>query len=428
MRERVREIPEADPVDHLWPRGRGSHTIGAMENGSQAKPVTRASEKRWLGGVCQGLGEARGVSPGLLRVGVVALTLVGGLGAILYLAAWLILPSRSGHSDTPGTRGIVVVAKALAALAGLALLAAIGAAATVFGFGWIVFGVAAVAFIGALSARRLGLGWALLPVAALTVPAAALAAEGVQLAPTDGALMYNVPVRALAARGGTTYRSGLGTLLLDLRRTPLPRRGTLTLHIHAGIRRTIVALPMRECVNLVVDRRVDPFPVRAASLLTGRDDQTFADLFLFGRDESGWLQSVTRTPVSSERPGPTLKVDFASEGGSLYVRNYPNAVNPDVNPYWPGFPVVPERRPPTRGVSKKLARQEIRAWHTRRTRELAQRRRYLSLVNGPCAPPAKPRHRSTTRHHSSRRSTRHHPARARVTAHAHRPKHTKHTR
>jgi phage shock protein PspC (stress-responsive transcriptional regulator) len=399
-----------------------------MENGSRPKPVARASEKRWLGGVCQGIGEARGISPGWLRVGVVALTLVGGLGAILYLAAWLILPSRSGQSDAPGTRGIVVVAKALAGLAGLALLAAMGATATVFGFGWIVFGVAAAAFIGALSVRRLGLGWALLPVAALTVPAAALAAEGVQLAPTDGALMYNVPVRALAARGGTTYHSGLGTLLLDLRRTPLPRRGTLTLHIHAGIRRTIVALPMRACVNVVVDRHVDPFPVRAASLLTGRDDQTFADLFLFGRDESGWLQSVTRTPVSPERPGPTLKVEFASEGGSLYVRNYPNAVNPDINPYWPGFPVFPERGPPTRGLSKKLARQEIRAWHTRRTRELAQRRRYLSLVNGPCAPPAKPRHRSSTRHHSSHRSTRHHTARGRVTAYAHQRNHTQHTR
>ncbi len=394
-----------------------------MESGSQPRPVARASEKRWLGGVCQGIGEARGVSPGWLRVGVVALTLAGGLGAILYLAAWLILPNRSGQSDAPGTRGIVVLAKALASLAGLVLLAAIGAIATVFGFGWIVFGVAAVAFIGALSVRRLGLGWALLPVAALTVPAAALAAEGVQLAPTDGALMYNVPVRALAARGGTTYRSGLGTLLLDLRRTALPRRGTLTLHIHAGIRRTIVALPMRECVNVVVDRHVDPFPVRAASLLTGRDDQTFADLFLFGRDESGRLQSVTRTPVSPARPGPTLKVDFASEGGSLYVRNYPDGVDPDTNPYWPGFPVFPERRPPTRGLSRKLARQEVRAWHTRRTRELAQQRHYLSLVGGPCAPPPT-RHRGSTRPDSSNRSTRHHP----VTGHAHRRKYTKHAR
>jgi phage shock protein PspC (stress-responsive transcriptional regulator) len=387
-----------------------------MENESRPKPVARASEKRWLGGVCQGIGEARGVSPGWLRAGVVALTLVGGLGAILYLAAWLILPSRSGRSDAPGARGIVVVAKALAGLAGLALLAAMGAVATVFGFGWIVFGVAAAAFIVALSVKRLGLGWALLPLAALTVPAAALAAEGVQLAPTDGARMFNVPVHALAARGGTTYRSGLGTLLLDLRHTPLPRRGTLTLHIQAGIRRTIVALPMRECVNVVVDRHVDPFPVRAASLLTGRDDQTFADLFLFGRDESRRLQSQTRWPVSRTRPGPTLKVDFASEGGSLYLRNYPNDVSPDVDPYWPGFPDFPESRPLTRGLSKALAHREIRAWHARRTRELAQRRRYLSLVGGPCAPAVPATH---TSHRSAHR---------RVTPHASRRKHTKHAR
>jgi phage shock protein PspC (stress-responsive transcriptional regulator) len=369
-----------------------------MENRSQPKPVARATERRWLGGVCQGIGEARGVSPAWLRVAVVALTLVGGLGAILYLAAWLILPARSGEAGGPGTRGIVVLVKALAGLVGLALLGIAGGAATVFGFGWIVFGVAAAAFIGALSVRRLGLGWALLPVAALTVPAAALAAEGVQLTPTDGAQMFNVPARALAARGGTTYRSGLGTLLLDLRHTPLPKDGTLTLRIHAGIRRTIVALPTRECVNVVVDRHVDPFPVRAASLLTGREDQAFATLFLFGRDESGWLQSMTRAPMPLRSNAPTLRIDFASEGGSLYVRDYPDGVNADINPYWPGFPVFPERRPPTQGLSKRLARDEVRAWRTRHAREVAQQRHYMSLVGGPCAHPARPTR--PARHHA----------------------------
>lgn len=385
-----------------------------MESRSQPTPVTRATAGRWLGGVCQGIGEARGVSPAWLRIGVVALTLVGGLGAILYLAAWLILPTRSGSPDARGTRGIVVLVKAVSALVGLVLLAIAGAAATVFGFGWIVFGVAAAAFIGALSVKRLGLGWALLPVAALTVPAAALAAEGVQLTPSDSAQIYSVPARALAARGGTTYRSGLGTLLLDLRHTPLPRQATLTLRIHAGIRRTIVALPTRECVNVVVDRHVDPFPVRAASLLTGRDDQAFAGLFLFGRDESGWLQSMTRSPMPPRRTAPTLRIDFASEGGSLYVRDYPDSVNADINPYWPGFPVFPESRPPTRGLSKHLARHEIKAWRARRAREAAQRRHYLSLVGGPCARPVTPRHHAERTKHVTHPAARH--------------KHTKHGR
>jgi len=407
----VREIPETDPVDHVWPRKDGSPTIDGMDSEPQPKPVTRASEKRWLGGVCQGIGEARGVSPAWLRLAFIALALVGGLGSVLYLAAWLILPSRSGSSEAPAARGVVVLVKAVAGLVGLTVLAVAGAAATVFGYGWVVFGVAAAGFIGALAVKRLGLGWALLPVVALTVPAAALAAEGVQLTPSDGAQTYNVPARALAAHGGRTYRSGLGTLLLDLRHTPLPSRGMLTLHIHAGIRRTIVALPMGECVNVVVDRHVNPFPVRAARLLTGRTDQSFADLFLFGRDESAWMQSVTRSPVSPGRPGPTLTIDFVSEGGSLYVRNYPDDVSPDLNPYWPGFPVFPELRPPTRGLSKRVAHTEIRAWRARHAREVTERRHYMSLVGGPCA-------RTSHRTQSGDRPTPEHASRGHVTGHA----------
>jgi hypothetical protein len=290
----------------------------------------------------------------------------------------------------------------------------------VFGFGWIVFGVAAAAFIAALSVRRLGLGWALLAVAALTVPAAALAAEGVQLTPTDGAQMVNVPARALATHGGRTYRSGLGTLLLDLRHTELPSDRKLVLRIQAGIRRTIVALPSDECVNVVVNHDVNPFPVRVASLLTGHNDQAFADVFVFGRLESGWIQPRSDSHVAPDHRGATLTVDFASQGGSLYVRNYPDSVNPDVNPYWPGFPVSPESRPPTRGLSKELARREIRAWHARRTRQIAQRHRYLSLVGGPCASAVKPHpRRNGSRDHAAHHTTR----TARSAAHKRQHKH-----
>jgi phage shock protein PspC (stress-responsive transcriptional regulator) len=380
--------------------------------GSGPAPVSRSTEGRWLGGVCRGVGEARGISTGWLRVAVLALTMCGGLGAVLYLAAWLILPSRSGQ-DVHGTRGIVVLAKALSELVGLAILAAAGAAATVFGFGWIVFGVAAATFVTTFSLRRLGPGWALLPLVALTVPAAALAADGVQLAPTDGAHVVRVPAPALALHAGSrTYRSGLGTLLLDLRRTPLPHRGKLVLHIRAGIRRTIVALPSDTCVNVVVHPHVNPFPVRLASLLAGRDDHTFADVFLFGSDDTGWLAPRSSTLVRP-RPGPTLEVDFSSEGGSLYVRDYPDHVNPDLDPYWPGFPVIPESRPDTRGLSRTLARREIRSWRARRIRELAAQRRYRSVVGGPCAV-ARTRTRTSARAKSGPRTARRRQTRTRA--------------
>ena len=46
-----------------------------------------------LGGVCGGLAESLGVDATLLRIGLVALTLLGaGLGVVLYIAAWILVP------------------------------------------------------------------------------------------------------------------------------------------------------------------------------------------------------------------------------------------------------------------------------------------------------------------------------------------------
>jgi hypothetical protein len=64
---------------------------------------------------------------------------------------------------------------------GLLVLAALGATGTVFGFGWIVFVVAAAMLVGMVGLRRLGPGWALLPVAALALPSVAVAAGGLSL-------------------------------------------------------------------------------------------------------------------------------------------------------------------------------------------------------------------------------------------------------
>ena len=42
---------------------------------------------------CGGLAESLGVDAALLRIGLIALTLLGaGIGVVLYIAAWILVP------------------------------------------------------------------------------------------------------------------------------------------------------------------------------------------------------------------------------------------------------------------------------------------------------------------------------------------------
>jgi signal transduction histidine kinase len=52
----------------------------------------RSSDDRVIGGVCGGLGAHLGVDPIVVRLAVVVLTLANGLGLVLYLVAWALLP------------------------------------------------------------------------------------------------------------------------------------------------------------------------------------------------------------------------------------------------------------------------------------------------------------------------------------------------
>lgn len=55
--------------------------------------VRRSRTDRMVAGVCGGAAVALGVDANLLRLGLVLLTVFGvGLGAVAYLAAWVLLP------------------------------------------------------------------------------------------------------------------------------------------------------------------------------------------------------------------------------------------------------------------------------------------------------------------------------------------------
>ena len=62
-----------------------------------ARRLVRVDDGRWLGGVCAGLGRYFDINPLVYRIAFAALSLAGGTGLLLYLAAYLVIPDE--HAD-----------------------------------------------------------------------------------------------------------------------------------------------------------------------------------------------------------------------------------------------------------------------------------------------------------------------------------------
>lgn len=345
---------------------------------------SRSREGRWLGGVCAGLGRARGIHPAWIRVAFVIGGLFAGVGLLAYLACWLIIPQEGEELGERSSNWLVGLAKACGACLGLVTLAVLAAGATLFGFGWAALAVAAVALVAVLASwPRLGPAWALLPLASIALPAVAVASSGTRLVAAAG--HETIDVGSLTPGGMATFRSGLGTMLVDLRHTALPATGTLDVRVQGGVRRTIVALPHDRCVHVELTYSIQPFWSQVASLIAGHGPS--AGVVVFGAflpDRSGSRR------FTSAVPGPVLKLHMTSVGGSLYVRDYPDGVNPDYIPDWPGLVVQPEPRPNVRGLSKSQARYELHAWRRRYAGELRSEQEVARAMPGPCAAAAVP--------------------------------------
>jgi phage shock protein PspC (stress-responsive transcriptional regulator) len=339
-------------------------------------PTSRARHGRWLGGVCAGLAARWDVPPARVRLAFVLGALALGLGVLVYLAAWLILPVANEDGTSSGQRGIVLLAQACGALLALATLAVAGAAATVFGFGWVVVALAAAVLVGTLAGwARLGPAWALLPIGALVLPSVALAVGGLRVEPSSTSVVLTP--RTLAELPRDRLTSGLGLLTLDLRRTALPENGRIPLRIEAGVRRTLIALPHDRCVHVVVNQRDQPTALDVVHLLMG-DRDTGQPPQIFGE----WRPPNYATPRG--HPGPVLAIDFTSMGGQLVVRDYPDDVEPAFEPDWPGYPVYLEERPDTTGLPRGEAARTVREWRARVKVQKRDQRRIDKLMGGPC--------------------------------------------
>ena len=58
------------------------------------KRLYRSSQSRFLGGVAGGLAEYFGVAPALVRLGFIAVLLLGGSGFLAYMIMWMLVPKQ----------------------------------------------------------------------------------------------------------------------------------------------------------------------------------------------------------------------------------------------------------------------------------------------------------------------------------------------
>jgi phage shock protein C len=68
-------------------------------NGSGGKRLLRPREGRMIAGVCAGLAGYFGVDVNLVRLGFGVFTVFWGLGALIYVLAWVVLPEDGEGSS-----------------------------------------------------------------------------------------------------------------------------------------------------------------------------------------------------------------------------------------------------------------------------------------------------------------------------------------
>lgn len=184
----------------------------------RATGIRRPRDGRWLGGVAVGVGNRFGLDPVLVRVAIVVLTVLFGLGLTVYLIAWVLLPDENGavplqRAFTERDAGSIV----LTIFAGLSLLGPTG----VFNDGgWSIslLALAILATIWYVSTRHRQTAG--LP-ATTGVPAAGVVPAG---HPSPGGVTASHPSGVTAAHPGGTQAATWTSTSTD----PSPRTGTGT--------------------------------------------------------------------------------------------------------------------------------------------------------------------------------------------------------
>jgi phage shock protein PspC (stress-responsive transcriptional regulator) len=265
----------------------------------QARRLERSRTDRKVAGVAGGLAQYFDLDPIIFRIGFIILTVLGGSGLLVYVAAWLILPEE-GKDETIAAevlrnrreRPWALIGLGLLALAGLILVGNNDLWPSGDGV-WIVLAIVGGIILwrqrraerGRRRTLRVFLGvLAALIVAAVASAAVAIAAIG-NLGDGVGDRTYRISSPSSLSQ---TYKLGIGTLELDLSQVQLPA-GNTPLRLRVGLGR----------VHLVV-----PSDAVVAYHAKGH----MGDLKVLGQEQSGWKVATSGRNAPSTA-GAVLVVD-----------------------------------------------------------------------------------------------------------------------
>jgi phage shock protein PspC (stress-responsive transcriptional regulator) len=215
----------------------------------QIKRLERSSSDSLIAGVSGGLGRYFELNPAVFRLGFVVLTLLGGAGILVYLAAVLVIP-REGSEQS-------IAAQVLAerrdrpwpvvglGLAGVALVLLLSRGELAAGSGWIVALIAGLAILwasrGQKRARRLLIAlmafFTLVVVALCIAVVTAFTWFDVNLGDGVGEHTY-APASVSAVQ--SSYDLGIGNLKVDLSHLDAGGKHRITARLGIGELKIIV--------------------------------------------------------------------------------------------------------------------------------------------------------------------------------------------
>jgi len=221
------------------------------------RKVVRSGSARLVGGVASGIAEHLGLSPFVVRLAFVALSIAGGVGVAMYAAFWLLLPQSSAPTavrDDVDPHRVQLLALAAVGVGGLLLVQAAGLFSPVLLP--LVFAAAGVALVwqqadeaqrarwrsaGNRRTRLLAVGaGAILLVVGLT---GFLATIGQLGQARDGLLSTGVVVLGLAVLTGPWWVRMAADLRAERReRIRSQERAEVAAHVHDSVLQTLALI------------------------------------------------------------------------------------------------------------------------------------------------------------------------------------------